>query len=192
MATTIVQRPTKMLSKLAFLHTKATIPNIALPMEKKIMSLGLSSKCGVVTKVVKFGLSKRLRSKLTSATTFDKTKLPFTQKIKPLKLKGGFSTEVRFTSIARLGIKPSSLNSQSIIPVGNGAISGTVYEGKSPVIRRVRLYKKDDGVFVSETLSNVLGGYRFDSLPRGMAFFVVSHDSNGVYNAVISDNVIAQ
>ncbi len=79
----------------------------------------------------------------------------------------------------------------TVVPEGNAVVSGVVREGKSPVIRKVRLYRKDNGALVSEKKSSANGDYSFEKLPLGMAFFVVSHDSNGVYNAAISDNITA-
>ncbi len=74
---------------------------------------------------------------------------------------------------------------------GNAFIAGFVKEGVTPVIRKVRLYSKDSGAFVKEVQSDNTGAYTFSNLPAGMNFFVVSHDSNGIYNAVISDNITA-
>ena len=73
---------------------------------------------------------------------------------------------------------------------GGSSVAGTVKEGATPVSRKVRLYVKETGEFVKDVQSTTGGLYTFTNLPAGMVFFVVSHDSNGIFNAVIADNII--
>jgi hypothetical protein len=97
---------------------------------------------------------------------------------------------LQFLSITRMAFNPENMK-PVVVPFGINSISGVVKEGKTPVSRRVRLYRKDNGVFVAEVKSDSTGNYIFKDLPAGMAFFVVSHDASGFYNAAISDNIIA-
>jgi hypothetical protein len=102
-------------------------------------------------------------------------------------VNGGYLGVIQKKLPQKLGSTPID----SVVPEGSAIVSGSVKEGKSPVSRKVRLYRKDNGRFVSEVKSDATGNYLFDKLPAGMAFFVVSHDSNGVYNAAVSDNITA-
>ena len=97
---------------------------------------------------------------------------------------------LQFMSITRIAFNPENMK-PVVVPFGESTISGVVKEGKTPVSRKVRLYRKDNGVFVAEAKSDMTGYYIFKDLPAGMAFFVVSHDASGFYNAAISDNIIA-
>jgi hypothetical protein len=97
---------------------------------------------------------------------------------------------LQFMSITRIAFNPENMK-PVVVPYGINSISGVVKEGKTPVSRKVRLYRKDNGVFVAETKSDSLGNYIFKGLPAGMEFFVVSHDGSGFYNAAVSDNIIA-
>ena len=74
---------------------------------------------------------------------------------------------------------------------GLGIISGTVKESGTPalpVVRRVRLYRKLDGLLVRDTWSSADGTYQF----RGVAlqdYYVVAFDHTGNFNAVIKDSI---
>ena len=76
-------------------------------------------------------------------------------------------------------------------PIPTPKITGFVKEGSTPVSRKVRLYLQSTGAFVSETTSAADGSYSFLNLTPNTKYFVVSHDSNGIYNAAISDNLTA-
>jgi hypothetical protein len=102
-------------------------------------------------------------------------------------VNGGYTGEVQKKLPQRVGATPVEL----IVPNGNATVSGTTKEGKVPVSRKVRLYRKDNGKLVDEVKSDAVGRYQFANLPAGFNFFVVSHDSNGIYNAAISDNITA-
>ena len=102
-------------------------------------------------------------------------------------VNGGYLGEIQKKLPQKLGSTPV----ETVAPEGIAIVSGAVKEGKSPVSRKVRLYRKDNGKLVREVRSDAIGNYQFDKLPAGMAFFVVSHDSNGIYNAAISDNITA-
>lgn len=54
---------------------------------------------------------------------------------------------------------------------------------------RVRLYEKISGKKVSEVLTDKHGNYVFNNLSQ-TNFFVIAHDPNSQYNAVIQDNVV--
>jgi hypothetical protein len=102
-------------------------------------------------------------------------------------VNGGYTGEIQKKLPQRIGATPVEL----IVPSGNATVSGTTKEGKVPVSRKVRLYRKDNGKLVDEVKSDAVGRYQFANLPAGFNFFVVSHDSNGIYNAAISDNITA-
>lgn len=54
---------------------------------------------------------------------------------------------------------------------------------------RVRLYEKISGKKILEVLTNADGDYEFNNLSK-IEFFVIAHDPNSQYNAVIQDNVV--
>lgn len=74
---------------------------------------------------------------------------------------------------------------------GRGIIYGTVKESGTPalpVVRRVRLYRKLDGLLIREAWSKPDGSYQF----RGVAlqdYYVVAFDHTGNFNAVIRDSI---
>lgn len=76
---------------------------------------------------------------------------------------------------------------------GTGRIVGTVKEAGSPsdlaVVRRVRLYRKRDGVFVKETWSAADGSYAFNNIDATIQYYVLSFDHTGNYNGVIKDTI---
>lgn len=75
---------------------------------------------------------------------------------------------------------------------GYGVIAGTVKEAGSPdlpVKRRVRLYRKQDGVLIKETWSAADGTYQFDRIAQGILYYVISFDHTGNFNAVIKDSI---
>jgi len=81
---------------------------------------------------------------------------------------------------------------QDIENGGAGRIDGTTKNVGSPdypVSRRVRLFRKRDGVLVAETWSDAAGNYAFPRLRPGLEYFVMAHDHTGLYNAVITDSV---
>lgn len=74
---------------------------------------------------------------------------------------------------------------------GKGVISGTVKESGSPaapVVRRVRLYRKVDGLLVRETWSDAAGNYSFPNIAVQL-YYVLSFDHLGNYNAVVKDSI---
>ncbi len=75
---------------------------------------------------------------------------------------------------------------------GHGRIIGTTQNAGTPdypVARRVRLFRKRDGVLARETWSDAAGNYAFNNLRDDIAYVVTSHDHTGLYNAVIADSI---
>lgn len=77
---------------------------------------------------------------------------------------------------------------------GDGYIAGLTEIQGVPVSltgnRRVRLYRKRDGVLVAETFSDSVGAYIFRNLSLVDRYFVVAFDETLNYNAVIKDNIL--
>lgn len=77
---------------------------------------------------------------------------------------------------------------------GQGSIAGTVKDKgtpDTPVIRRVRLHRKSDGMLVRETWSAADGTYTFTKMAMQL-YYVVSHDHTGNFNAVIKDSIMPE
>lgn len=72
---------------------------------------------------------------------------------------------------------------------GSGVISGTVTIENIPGSRRVRLYRKHDGMLIRETWSAANGAYSFTNIDPAWEYFVVAHDHLRVYNGVIQDMI---
>lgn len=74
--------------------------------------------------------------------------------------------------------------------VGNGTISGIVTIENIPGSRKVRLYRKHDGMLIRETWSAANGAYSFTNIDPAWEYFVVAHDHLRVYNGVIQDMLV--
>lgn len=77
---------------------------------------------------------------------------------------------------------------------GTGTITGTVKDKgtpDTPVVRRVRLHRKVDGMLVRETWSAANGTYTFNRMAAQL-YYVVSHDHTGNFNAVIKDSILPE
>lgn len=74
--------------------------------------------------------------------------------------------------------------------VGNGTISGTVTIENIPGSRKVRLFRKQDGMLIRETWSAANGAYIFERIDPNWEYFVVAHDHLRVYNGVIQDMLV--
>lgn len=72
---------------------------------------------------------------------------------------------------------------------GSGAVSGIVTIENIPGSRKVRLYRKHDGMLLRETWSAPNGAYSFSNLDPAWEYFVVAHDHLRVYNGVIQDMI---
>ena len=94
---------------------------------------------------------------------------------------------------------PPSL-SRDIVIVGVGGgdanyrITGTVKEKNTPtdtpLRRRVRLYRENDGLLLRETWSNAATGeYAFEDIPQTQRYTVIAYDHLHNYRAVIADNL---
>lgn len=89
------------------------------------------------------------------------------------------------------GLSPASFPMQF---KGRGRITGTVKEKASPtdkpIRRRVRLYREPDGLLVQTVWSHpATGVYEFYGIPLDTAYTVISHDYQGLYRAVLADNL---
>lgn len=73
---------------------------------------------------------------------------------------------------------------------GSGTISGVVTIENIPGSRKVRLYRKHDGMLLRETWSAPNGAYSFNNLDPAWEYFVVAHDHLRVYNGVIQDMLV--
>ena len=73
------------------------------------------------------------------------------------------------------------------VTTGSGTISGIVTIENIPGSRRVRLYRKHDGMLIRETWSAANGAYSFPRIDPNWEYFVVAHDHLRVYNGVIQD-----
>ena len=76
------------------------------------------------------------------------------------------------------------------VTTGSGTISGTVTIENIPGSRRVRLYRKHDGMLIRETWSAANGAYSFTNIDPAWEYFVVAHDHLRVYNGVIQDMLV--
>lgn len=72
---------------------------------------------------------------------------------------------------------------------GKGRIAGVVTIENIPGSRKVRLYRKHDGMLMRETWSATNGAYSFENLDPNWEYFVVAHDHLRVHNAVVSDMI---
>ena len=73
---------------------------------------------------------------------------------------------------------------------GSGTISGTVTIENIPGSRKVRLFRKQDGMLIRETWSAPNGAYSFERIDPNWEYFVVAHDHLRVYNGVIQDMLV--
>lgn len=77
---------------------------------------------------------------------------------------------------------------------GKGILSGTVKEAGSPdipVMRKVRLHRKIDGMAVRETWSKLDGSYSFKNIAM-QPYYVIGFDHTGNLNAVIKDSIVPE
>ena len=89
---------------------------------------------------------------------------------------------------------PSTMRIMDMHHGGQGSITGTVKDQgtpDTPVVRRVRLHRKSDGMLVRETWSAADGGYTFAKIAMQL-YYVVSHDHTGNFNAVIKDSIMPE
>lgn len=75
------------------------------------------------------------------------------------------------------------------VTTGSGRIAGKVTVENIPASRKVRLYRKHDGMLLRETWSKPTGEYEFNNIDPAWEYFVVAHDHLRVHNAVISDMI---
>lgn len=74
-----------------------------------------------------------------------------------------------------------------LVDGGSGTISGLITIENIPGSRKVRLYRKHDGCLMREVWSSPTGAYSFPNINPTIEYFVVAHDHNRIYNAVVSD-----
>ena len=73
------------------------------------------------------------------------------------------------------------------------AIGGAINETGTPVVRRVRLYRRSDGQLVGETLSNAGGDYGIANMPADVLHYAIALDDLGAdpnFNALILDQLV--
>lgn len=86
----------------------------------------------------------------------------------------------------RLGVTSTSRRQQFW---GAGRIHGTVRIEDQPASRKVRLLDGRTGLLLGETWSGSDGAYQFDMLDPQRDYWVVAHDHQGQFNAVIADAI---
>lgn len=69
------------------------------------------------------------------------------------------------------------------------SIKGQVLKKGINIPCRVRLFLKSSGELIKDIKTNDNGVYIFKNIPLNR-YFIVAHDPDGEYNAVIQDNVI--
>ncbi|MDD5277200.1 MAG: hypothetical protein PHR16_14095 [Methylovulum sp.] len=72
---------------------------------------------------------------------------------------------------------------------GDGTIGDNVYEGLTPVVRKVWLLDKRNLSVVRTTVSAQDGSYAFTGLNKSLKFCAISFDPNLVYNDASADNL---
>lgn len=60
----------------------------------------------------------------------------------------------------------------------------------NPISAKVHLYSKSNNQLIDSTNSDVDGFYKFSALKKTERCFIVSHHPQGIFNAVIQDNVV--
>lgn len=125
---------------------------------------------------------------------------PVTPDSDPTPLRAGRCGPHRMISV----FTPSAVTQAVISPspavldlehYGDGRIVGTtknIGDPNYPVSRRVRLYRKRDGLMARETWSNVAGDYVFEHVRADIPYVVIGYDHTGLYNAVIADGVFPE
>ncbi|CAN5753489.1 hypothetical protein BH11PSE12_BH11PSE12_08230 [soil metagenome] len=131
------------------------------------------------------------------------------------RYKGAFAPPAELPLVAKRPLAPKLINwgiplvrvpgstptyrSMPLIPSlfdsvhgGKGHIAGTVKQADvssdKPVIRKVRLHRKIDGMLIRETWSAADGSYRFAGIAV-QPYYVTSFDHTGNLNAVIKDSI---
>lgn len=69
------------------------------------------------------------------------------------------------------------------------SIKGQVKEKNIPIPCRVRLFERESGRMIYETVTDKSGNYSFDHLMTNK-FFIVAHHPENTFNAVIADLVV--
>lgn len=87
--------------------------------------------------------------------------------------------------------QPLALLNEMILGTGRGRVRGTVkVTPNTPVSRKVRLIREVDGQVIREQFSHpVTGAYDFQFIDELRKWTVVSYDHQGLYRAVIADNL---
>lgn len=81
-------------------------------------------------------------------------------------------------------------NVDSVLTSDNGlSIKGQIKEKNVPIPCRVRLFERQSGRLVFETVADSAGNYTFNHLSL-TSFFVVAHHPKNQFNAVIADRVV--
>ena len=97
-----------------------------------------------------------------------------------------------FAAISKTSKKIGAILLQEVYHFGPGHIIGTVKESHLPtdipLSRRVRLYRKADGLLVDEVWSDALGNYAFTNIAI-QKYYVIAFDHTNTYNAVIKDSI---
>jgi hypothetical protein len=103
---------------------------------------------------------------------------------------------------ASLGWSPPSVTNEALVGLvrlrdllhgGTGSISGTVKVDGSPdqpVSKRTQLIAEHDGQVIREQWSDPhTGAYLFENVDQKAVYTVVAFDDDGVFQAVIADNL---
>lgn len=77
---------------------------------------------------------------------------------------------------------------------GRGHIAGTTKVAGTPDVpaqAKVRLYASHSGEYVGETRSDASGSYQFEHLNPALRYTIIAHDEQGLFRAVVADNLEA-
>lgn len=70
-------------------------------------------------------------------------------------------------------------------------IDGTVTDNLgNPLVRKVRCYKRADGRFIAETMSNSAGAFSFTVFENALYMVIAIDEDSGAKNAVIRDRIL--
>ncbi|ODV42268.1 hypothetical protein AWV79_28250 [Cupriavidus sp. UYMMa02A] len=72
---------------------------------------------------------------------------------------------------------------------GTGKIGGVTTINNTPGSRKVRLFDARSGLLIRQTWADANGNYVFPNIDPSRLYFVVGHDYQMVYNAVVQDRI---
>lgn len=73
---------------------------------------------------------------------------------------------------------------------GTAKINGGVAKMNSKISAWVSVYERTSGLLIDKVKSSADGNYEFRDLSTRHRFFIIAHDPDQQFNAVIQDNVV--